>query len=214
MCEIQLQTCCGCSVCNSGRWEVAAAWWRPCRQQNHNGLGRGQELVFCHHTAHQHCKSSSWSVIITDTLHASLSQCTRVSRKGMLYTLLATSLYNSCPAPKIEYSNSTHCFIGGGKNRIMHVEWKAACFQINGDYIYVHIICIILSHGLSILDFIMLVFSVRTTPIACLSDCWCSSFICVHFPHLIVLFLVRVQIVKPATASVWYWAMSILDINK
>lgn len=45
----------------------------------------------------------------------SLSQCTQVSRKGMQYTLLATSLYNSCPAPKIEYFNSTHCFIGGCK---------------------------------------------------------------------------------------------------
>lgn len=32
MCEIQLQTCCGYTVCNPGRLEEAAARWRPCRQ--------------------------------------------------------------------------------------------------------------------------------------------------------------------------------------
>lgn len=52
----------------------------------------------------------------------SLSQCTQVSRRGLQYTLLATSLYNSCPAPKIEYSNSTLFHLWLRKNRSMHVE--------------------------------------------------------------------------------------------
>ena len=124
MCEIQLQTCCGCTLCNPGRLEEAAARWRPCRQRREQitmawAAAKSWDSAITQPT-NTH-KSSSWS-LIADTLHTSLSHSTQVSRKGMLYTLLATSLYNSCTAPKIEYSNSTHCFFGGCKNRVMHVE--------------------------------------------------------------------------------------------
>lgn len=125
MCEIQLQTCCGCTLCNSGRLEEAAARWRPCRQQRAQitmawAAAKSWDSAITQPTntpraAHGHSSQ-------TLSTRLSLSQCTQVSRKGMQYTLLATSLYNSCPALKIEYSNSTHCFVFGCKYRIMHVE--------------------------------------------------------------------------------------------
>lgn len=80
----------------------------------------------------------SWSPV-THTLHASFSHCTQVSRKGTQYALLDTSLYNSCPAPKIEYSNSTHCFAA----KIEAGMWSKCCVLSDKGGLYQHVaVCI------------------------------------------------------------------------
>lgn len=110
MCEIQLQTCCGCTVCvTQGGWRKRQPGGDPVGSAEHKSQWPGllprvgiqpptlqKQLMVTHH-------------------RHSVSQ---VRRNGLQYTLLATSLYNSCPGPKIEYSNSTCCFISACK------KWK------------------------------------------------------------------------------------------
>lgn len=139
MCEIQLRTCCGCTLCNPGRWggrRRQEATLQAAANTNHSGLGRCQELGMCHHTAHRRSESGLRSLIITHSslvsLRLSLSALRSVE-KGMQQTLVDTSVYNSCPAPKIESSNSTHCFVAKIEARARGV--KAACLQIKGDYL-------------------------------------------------------------------------------
>lgn len=137
MCEIQLQTCCECTLCNPGRLKEAAARWRPCRQQRAQitmawAAAKSWVSAITRPTntpraAHGH-SSQTLSASRSLALSLSLFQCTQVSGQGLQYTLLATLLYNSYPAPKVEYSNCMHCFIGACKNRSMHVEQKAAYF--------------------------------------------------------------------------------------
>lgn len=115
-CEIQLRTCCGCTLGNPGRLAGSSsqeATLQAAANPNHSGLGRCQELGTGHHTAPRHPESGPRSLIIAHTLHSSPSVSSSALRsvgKGMQQTLLDTSVYNSCPAPKIEQSDSTHCF--------------------------------------------------------------------------------------------------------
>lgn len=101
MCEIQLRTCCGCTLCNPGRLGGSSssreATLQAAANTNHNGLGRCQELGMCHHTAHR--RSERHTLPPSPSVYFS---ALRSVEKGMQQTLLDTSVYNSCPAPKIE----------------------------------------------------------------------------------------------------------------
>lgn len=119
MCEIQLRTCCGCTLRNPGRSgrerqpggdsagssKHKSQWPGPLPGAGHVPSHGPPTLRERPAVTHHHTHSS------LDSLRLSLSlSALRSVGKGMQQTLLDTSVYNSCPAPKIEQSSSTHCF--------------------------------------------------------------------------------------------------------
>ena len=91
-------------------WAQITMAWAAAKSRD-SATTRPTDTPRAAHGHSTHALSTRLSLSLSLSLSRSL--CTQVSRKGLQYTLLATSLYNSCPAPKIESSNSTHCFICG-----------------------------------------------------------------------------------------------------
>lgn len=116
MCEIQLRTCCGCTLCNPGRLRGSSSQEATLQATSkQKSQWPGPPPGAGHVPSHsQRSESSPWSLIITHALRSSRSVSPATLRsveKGIQRTLLDTTVYNSCPAPKIECSNRTNCFV-------------------------------------------------------------------------------------------------------